>query len=194
MSETVRQICTRAARKVGASSEGQIAPKDYDMGVLKDTLTAWYLSAVDAGTFGALRDIAKTANYTAKENERIRKDAAVTITLPTTITDRCTGRTRTPYDLTPIVVTYPTQDGFPQYNLYDASLGSWVRLDTLTLDSVAPLSGRSADGLASVVAVLVMEERGMEPGPLTLSRAARFRLSLAAKHGVTREAVASQYY
>lgn len=194
MTETVRQICTRAARKVAAAEEGRPAPEAYDMAVLKDILTAWYVSAVDAGTFGALTDIAKAVNYTAKENERIRKDAAVTITLPTTITGPCEPEPRTPHDLSQVVVTYPGQTGYPQYNLYDASLGAWVRLDSLTLESPAPLSGRSPDGLASVVAVLVAEERGLEPGPLTTSRAARFRLSLAARHGAQRQAVAHTFY
>jgi hypothetical protein len=194
MTETVRQICTRAARKTGDSSEGQKTPVAYDMSVLRDALTAWYLSAVEVGTFGALTDVYKSDDYTAKENERVRMDAAITVTLPTTVIDRFSGCTRPPIDLSPVVVTYPTVDGYPQYNLYDAMLGAWVRLDGLGLDDAAPLSQRGPDGLASVVAVLVMEERGMEPGPLLLSRAARFRLSLAARHGAERQAVRGDYF
>lgn len=194
MTETVRQVCTRAARKIGASSEGQIAPVAYDIVVLKDILTSWYMASVDAGTFGALTDISKAEDYTANENERIRLDAAVTITLPTIIAGLCEPQPRTPHDLSQVVVTYPGQDGYPQYNLYDASQGAWVRLDGLGLDDAAPLSGRGADGLASVIAVLVMEERGIEPGPLTLSRAARFRLSLSSRHGAERVPVAHTFY
>lgn len=194
MSETVRQVLTRAARKVGASSEGQIAPNAYDIGVLKDVLFDWYRTAIDAGTFGELKNVAVQAAYTAGENQRISdvSGASVVITLPATITDVDpeTGMTRPRAPRDASVVQIAGGNSF----LYDLAQGAWVNLDTLTLDSPAPLSAKGADGLAAVVAVLVMEERGLEPGALTVSRAARFRLALASRHSQPRQAVAHTFY
>lgn len=194
MTETVREVLTRAARKVALASEGKVAPEAYDIENLKDILFAWYEGSINGGLFGALVDVAKDAAYTAEEFERVRKDAAVTITIPDTITDDETGEDRPPLDLCPIVVTYPGQAGYPQLHIYDADIGDWTRLDTLTLDSDAPLSGRGADGLACVVAVQAMEEYGFAPGRLTIARAARFRFALLTRFASARRPVAYEFY
>lgn len=190
MTETVRQIVTRAARKIGAANEGQPSPAPYDADVLKQALLDWYLTAIDAGTFGALKPVSVSADYTAKENERIANISGgdITITLPVTVTDRWTCKPRAPRDGAVVQVSGDTTW------LYDSALGDWVDLGALTLESAAPLSGRSADGLASVVAVLVMEERGLEAGAQTVARAARFRMALAADHGVRREPVRHDFF
>lgn len=194
MTETVRQILTRAARKIGQATEGQPAPTAYDMDNLLGTLQAWYESSINGGLFGQLVDVFKDEAYTAVEFDRVRKDAAVTITIPDTITDPDTGEERAPLDLCPIVVTYPGQADYPQLNVYDADVGDWVRLDGLTLDSDAPLSGRGANGLAALVAALAMEEQGLQPGRVTVSQALGFRMNIASRHGSARRAVDYEYF
>ncbi len=194
MSETVRQICTRAARKIGASNEGRQSPAPYDIEVLADYLIGWYPQALEEGTFGRLNDVYESADYTAEEFDRVRKDAAITVTIPDTIDDAVTGETRVPLDLAPIVVTYPGETGYPQLHLYDATEGDWVRLDGLTLESTAPLSSRSPDGLACVVAMGIMEERGQEPGPATQRSAGRFLAGLSQRNASARRTVDYEYF
>lgn len=194
MTETVRQILTRAARKIGQATEGQPAPVPWDMDGLLEILQAWYESSMNGGLFGQLVDVFKDEAYTAAEFDRVRKDAAVTITLPDTITDADTGEERAPLDLCPIVVTYPGQADYPQLNVYDADVGDWVRLDGLTLDSVAPLSGRGANGLAAIVAALKIEDHGLEPGRVMTSQALGFRMNIASRHGSVRRAVDYEYF
>lgn len=190
---TCRDIITSAMRKLRQLPSGDSASADEaDDGLT--ALQAMYLSWVGQGLFGRLTDVIKDAAYTAEEWERVRKDAAVTITIPDTITDDATGDERAPYDLALIEVIYPT-DGTRQISLYDANLGVWVRLDSLTLDSDAPLSGRGEHGLACALATYWADEFGIElVGPATARSATNFRLQLSYKVGVQRRSNQAVYY
>ena len=117
-----------------------------------------------------------------------------TITLPTEVEDDgtqgddygepvSTGN-RPPRDL--CLVEIVTAGEEPELHLYDAQRAEWVRLDGLVVNSVAarlsdeaPLSGRSADGLASMVAKKIAEDYGQTVSPETQATAIRFLSNLA---------------
>jgi hypothetical protein len=187
---TCREIITAAARKVGDVSEGKPAPSAYTSAVMLDVLQGWYDQIVNTGLFGRLTDVYVSADYEAKEFERIRKDATATITYPTVITDDPCSDPRVPYDLALVVVAGAT----PEHHLYDGQLGSWVRLDGLTLDTEAPLSRRSRDGLASALAVQVCEDAGIAPGAVLSGKAQRFATMLSLGDGSPRRPAPAEFF
>jgi hypothetical protein len=189
---TCRQIVTTALRKLRVVGEGNPAPVAYDAQSGLEILKGWYLSAVNGGLFGRMTEVVATSDYTAKEFERIRKDDVLTVTLPTTVTDTISGLTRAPIDLAAVVVTEDGEDAI--HNLYDAALGSWVVLDDLTLDSVAPLSTRGPDELACHLAMLMADEFGGTVGQVTLSRAGRFIIQISYRNASPRRAVDHEFY
>jgi hypothetical protein len=192
---TCRKIVTAALRKTGVVGEGQQAPPAYDAQVALETLQNWYLGAVAQGLFGRLCDVIIDADYEAGEFERISNPtgATATVTLPSTVVDDCTGETRVPVDLCPVVQT-SAEATEPQISLYDGQLGHWVSLNGLTLDSEAPLSTRGPDGLSSLLATALAEEYGRQASPINMARAARFLATLSQRNVSQRRAVAYEYY
>jgi hypothetical protein len=130
------------------------------------------------GPLGPFTDVYATEAYTAQENERIIADG-VTITIPDTIVEN--GQTRTPKDLTAVIVITDTT----QKN-YVFSLGRWQVCDSLTLDSTAPLANRDEAGLSALLAMQYAEMFGAELPPMTARRAMDFRGKLVAKHSTKR--------
>ncbi len=184
---TCREVITDAARKVGEVSEGRPAPTSYTADNLLAILQAWYEQSVNTGMFGRLNDVLATVDYTAKEFDRIKASDGVTVTIPDTFSD-C-GRARPPLDLALVVIAGAS----PEYHLYDSNVGDWVRLDGLTLDSLAPLSLRGRDGLASVLAAMVLEDYGQEPGPIIMARAGRFITTISQRDASQRREVDYEY-
>lgn len=114
-----------------------------------DVLQSMYRAAVEAGSFGRVSEYVATANYEAKEQERVFA-AGFTITLPDAVEDCDTGETRKPRDLAMIQVVDEGED--PQISIYDANAGSWVRIDNLDLNSEAPLASRNRQGFECALA------------------------------------------
>ena len=110
----------------------------------------------------------ETANYTAEEGERIYCTAIVT--LPTTIDD---GDTRRPLDLA--AVQYQDTTTSSAWRTYISDKGTWTRIDNLTEASTAPFADRNQDGLASLLAVEIAHEYGLEISPATMLQARRFQ-------------------
>lgn len=173
---TCRNLIARAMRKLTVLGAGE-SPGASEATDALEVLQGLYDGWLTAGLFGAMTDVIKSADYTAKEFERVRKDAACTITIPTTIEDEYTGLDRPPRDLAVIQVLYPATDA-RETHLYDATLGEWVRIEALTLDSVPPLYNRNRDGLASCLAEALADEYQTQVGALTIARAALFRSNL----------------
>lgn len=188
---TVRQVITTALRKIGVVGSGRRAPHEDGAADALEVLLAWYSGAVSSGMFGRLNDVTTEAAYEAKEFERVTNlsDDPVDITLPVTITDDPLCDTRPPVDLCPIVIVADE----PLSWLYDGSIGDWIALYGLTLDSPAPLSSRSGDGLACVLAVQLADEYGGTVGEITASRAAGFLSSLRTRNNSARRAVEYDY-
>lgn len=169
---TCREIVTlalRQARIVGIGRTPRAAEADEGMGAL----ISLYNSMFTKGPLGPFTSVYATANYTAKENERIIADN-VTITIPDTIEEN--GKTRTPKDLSAVVVITDTTR-----NQYVFSLGRWEAVHGLTLDSTAPLAERDKFGLAALLAVEYSEMFGASLPPETRARAMRFRGELSHK-------------
>lgn len=177
---TCRDIVTlalRQARIVGIGRTPRAAEADEGLSALQSL----YDSMFADGPLGPFTDVYATANYTAKENERIIADNA-TIIIPDTIT--LDGVVRTPKDLTAVVVITNTTK-----LQYVFSLGRWEIAHALTLDADAPLALRDKTGLAALLAVQYAEMYGAELPPATAQRGMRFKGNLSAKFATARDPV-----
>lgn len=147
---------------------------------------------VGTGGLGRLNDVITSMDYTAREFDRIRCDAAVTITLPLTITPqmfsyydyswvydygwRC-ELPRPPYDRAPVIVV--TSAGVETTSLYSAYQGKWVTINGLGQQDNFPFAEYFKDGFSAMLAEAISEEYGREPGPITTRQANRCRFMLS---------------
>lgn len=174
---TCRDIVTLALRQARIVGIGR-TPRASEATEGLAALQSLYDSMFADGPLGPFTDVYATEAYTAQENERIIADG-VTITIPDTIVEN--GQTRTPKDLTAVIVITDTT----QKN-YVFSLGRWQVCDSLTLDSTAPLANRDEAGLAALLAMHYSEMFGAELPPMTARRAMDFRGKMVAKHSTKR--------
>ena len=213
MTITVRAIASGAMRKLQVLAAGRNPTADQAQDAL-EILQALYKEFVGQGVFGKMYDTLVTdATYTAHENERCvcNRSAGVTVTLPDTITlefptaigfvngstDYGWGNSysvtpRTPRDNSVIGIT----DLFSTLDLtyvYDAPGARWVALDSLTLDSVAPLSGRYGEGLKAILAVRLAPNFNVEPQKSVAGQANSARSMLSHRYDRPYRAVAGQY-
>lgn len=206
MVETVRDIATKAARKLGILRAGGEL-KAADAQDMLASLTSFYQECVNVGTFGRVSDVPISAAYTgtAGVNQHINVLTAdtVTITLPKTVPyyywdtwmpcrdygwglnvplGGDTGA-NVPPDKSVVRITSEFNAGRASY-VYDGTVQRWMRFDNLELEDEAPLSARGADGLAAVLAERVADEFGQETlSPLTMRAANRYRVALVTHHG-----------
>lgn len=185
---TVRDIVTLAlkqGRVIGINAVPTSTEASAGVTAFQALLDMW----VANGMFGTLSDVYKTENYTAEEGERVTAPTAITVTFPTTVDDLDLGGSRAPRDLSIIETVL---NGTRTVKLYDRT--AWVSLLGLTLDSEAPLSGRSEAGLAACVARHFCEMFGREVGLNTAMLAANFERGLSSKKGTTQDRKAAEYY
>jgi hypothetical protein len=184
---TMRDVGRIALRKCGVLRHGA-SPKDWQARDAQEALQSVYQELIERGVFGELTEVIATENMTAEEQTRITA-GAYTITMPTTVTDTSgttddygetqTSDPRPPRDLSLVVVVTAGEE--PQIHLYDRNRAEWMRLDGLVVNSVAarlseeaPLSNRSVDGLASLVAKKLAEDYGQPVSAETQASAGRF--------------------
>lgn len=206
MPQTVRDICTKAFRKLGVLRAGG-EMKTADAEDARVSLQSFLMECVTAGTFGRVRDvlIAQPSTVTAGENQHVNIASAgvVTVDLPSTVAvdywAYCnpvgdyswplneaayySSEVRAPRDRSVVMVTNRDQPERPVY-VFDGTIQRWMRLDVLTLNDEAPLSARNSDGLASVLAVRLADEFGatlLSPG--TLQAANRYKTALVMHYG-----------
>ncbi len=188
---TVRDIIFSASRKLNAAQLGvSLAAEEAEEHLA--TVIGAYEELVNAGSFGRMKDVLAQSNYTAEEYDRVRYTDPVVITIPTQITDRCTGDLRSPFDLSSVILVRTGHD--PQISVYDALLGLWVRLDGLTLDSLAPLARRGRDGLACWIAVKIADVYGLPVPPATARGSGLFMASLMSKRSSPRVETVAEYF
>lgn len=170
---TVRSLVNRAHRYLQTYGAGE-TPVDNDADVALEDLQLYLKQNISKGVFGPLTEVAIEENYEAGENERIANisGSAVTVTLPSTITDACTGEDRAPEDRSVVIVVGEST------NFYDADLGEWVTIDTLTLNSDEPLAGFN---LAWPLALQLAESFGLTPGPVLVAKAETTQAALRIK-------------
>ena len=167
---TCQDVVSHALRLGGVVGIDDIAEAGeglFAQAELLGMFTGWF----EQGMFGTLTDVTKTAAYTANEFERVNAATGITVTLPLTITN---DNARAPYDLAAIMVV---QDGAAAQWIYDRA---WVRLDTLGLTSICPLSARNMAGLAACLALRITPFDN-KLDPRTNKNAVDFRTSLMLK-------------
>lgn len=170
---TCRQIITDAWHDSGIL-DIEADPSAIQANTGLRVLQGLYSYLVSSGALGRFRGRLITGDYTAGENERIAYEGNTTanVTLPTTIPvpaiferDRIDGgdfdtgftgltvpasvdrNNRQPNDL----ATAEVVGSSGQLYIYDASVGDWILLTGLTLDSTAPLSSRFQSGLTAML-------------------------------------------
>lgn len=178
-------LAMRMARILPAGREPKAAEAADGLILLQGMYDAW----VSGAMFGSMTDTIAIANATAVPGQRIRIDGAFTVTLPTVIEDG--GAQLPPYDLSLVQII---RTASIETHLYEAMRGAWVRLDALTLDTVAPLSTRGADGLAALLAKRFAEMFGTELGPAFVRRAMQFNGSIIANIASDTPRLATEYY
>lgn len=219
MAITVRTIVKGAMFKLGVLPIGR-EPTSPQAQAALETLQALYRELIGQGVFGRLYDVlVTTATYSAREQERVVCDSqgGVTVTLPETITQslidsapyRCFtydtnapdyGRgcwssevfPRPPRDGACIVVA-DVNSSFEKYYLYDSNRAYWVLIDSLTLDSTAPLSARYQNGLSAVLAERMADPFGMPMPKQATAEANMFRYSISMKPDRPRRPVMAEY-
>lgn len=176
-----QSIIRRAYRKANILAAGvNMNAMQTEIGL--EHLQAMYRGLITGGMFGRPRDVfVDTATYTAEEYQRVFLSVPGTVTLPSTIDDRCTGKKRQPRDFAFICVVDPVSHT-STYNIYDRGTATWTDLNSLVLTQEAPLSGRYEDHVIALLAMRMLGDSDM-PIPVELTReAARARLALANRY------------
>jgi hypothetical protein len=187
---TCRQVVTAALRKLGLlDPEESLENAEAVTGL--GVLQGFYQHLLNGGAFGRISDVLITADYTAKENERIAYsgETSATITLPTVIRDAVTGQDRAPLDHAVVIVV----GSDPAQNfVYDGSFGDWCAIENLTLDTYAPFTNRLQ--IAAPLAVYCAPEYGREASPGVQREAAGVMLALLQRFPSPRRETDAAYY
>jgi hypothetical protein len=115
--------------------------------------------------------------------------------LPTTLSDSSgiygdgTGQRRAPYELAAIAVV---QDGAELSYIWDGS--AWVELNSLTLNSAAPLAKYGEAGLAAYFALHYAEMFGSQIGAGTKKLADRFISAMRTRRNRANPRAQAEFY
>lgn len=192
---TCRSIVTGGLQLLGVYGGGE-DPSAEDVATGMSALQSLFDAWVNSGMFGRLNDIYVTADYTAKEHDRVTAATGVTVTIPTVINNQScwpwgfTGSVpqRAPRDLSVIEVS---QDGAGTVHLYDRH--AWVVINALTLDSECPLSTRGERGLMGCLAFQLQGDFNMQAQPNVVRLASQFRTMISVKYGSTQDPTPVEY-
>lgn len=209
---TVRDVITLALKKIGVLRAGGVPSSD-DAEDARQSLISFYMECVAQGTFGRIQDInissAAASPVTAGLNQHINVtvDDAVTVDLPATVSydywwtwrpcrDYGWGKNvpvgadttnNVPRDLSVVRVTDQFGEGRATY-VYDGPIQRWLRVDEFGLTDEAPLSARGFDGLASVLAMRLLDLFGDTlASRTTMAAANRYKIALVTRHGAGEE-------
>lgn len=207
MASTVRDVCTKAFRKLGVLRAGG-EMRTADAEDARSSLQSFYMECISGGTFGRVWNVVvgSEQDLTAIPGQHINvtTEDEVNVELPSTVPACYWGAwnpvgdygwplneslyygtdVKVPRDLSMVMVTDQFGTGRATY-VYDGTVQRWMRIDTLVLNDEAPLSARGVDGLSAVLAVRLSDEYGstlLTQG--TIATANRYRLALVSRHGV----------
>lgn len=206
MAYTCRDVIQRAQLEQGVIRSGGV-PTGSDASDCLGMLQSLYAGMVTNGAFGRVRDVNISApgSITTGVNQHINvtTDEAVTVTIPATVPHDywdtwmpCrdygwglnvpfgadTGA-NVPRDKSVIAVTDQFGPGRVMY-VYDGTIQRWMRIDELSLTEEAPLSARNYDGLASLLALSVVDMFGDALLSAQTVRAAnQYKLALVTNYG-----------
>lgn len=203
---TARDVITLALKKIGVLRSGGVATAA-DAADAMASLASFYQEIITNGSCGRIQDIpiTRSGSATTGVNQHINvlTDDAVTLELPATVPydywhtwrpgrDYGWGLNvplggddgfNVPRDKSVVRVTDQFGPARATY-IYDGTVQRWLRLDTLALSDEAPLSARSFDGLASVLAIRLTELFGGDlASPVTVQSANRYKIALVTNHG-----------
>lgn len=188
------EVITAAARRAGIIDRGRSIDST-DAGRLLELLEDQYLQWAASGMFGRLTDVLITADYTPDEQERVVVNTAssVTVTLPATIDDEFTGDARPPKSMALVMVTSAYSD-FQETLIYDAGLGNWVKLESLTLHNYAPLSATYKTAVVAALAVKVCDEYGLPVSAVLTREHGRGMTALVGNYSAERQEAVGTYF
>lgn len=203
---TTREIGQLALRKLGLLRAGGTA-SDAEIQDCLEALSSLYMQWIDGGAFGRVRNvpIARSGSMTTGVNQHLNvlTEDAVDLSLPsivpydywdTYMPSRDYGwglnvpfggndGQNVPPDKSVILITDQFGSGRATY-VYDGTVQRWMSVSDLTLDDEAPLSARNLDGLASVLAVRVVDQFGdTNLSQLTMRSANKYQLALVTSFG-----------
>lgn len=203
---TTRDICTMALRKLGVLRAGG-EMKAADAEDARVSLQSFYMECITGGAFGRVFNVVMSApgDVTASGNQHfnVTTDEEVNIDLPSTLPANHWETWRPcrdygwglnipvgadqnvvmPKDKSVVMVTDQFGEGRATY-VYDGTIQRWMRIDTLALTDEAPLSARSVDGLAAVMAVRLVDYFGDSlMSPATVQAARQYRLKMVTNYG-----------
>jgi hypothetical protein len=207
MAYTCGDIIRSSLRKLGVLRSGA-EPKAAEAADALMSLQSFYMECVTQGTFGRVYNVqlsqAGTVTTGGNQHINVLTQDAVSIDLPASV-PACHWDTwmpcrdygwglnvplgadnnvAVPRDKAVVMVTDQFGDTRATY-LYDGTIQRWLRIDSLALTDEAPLSARSPDGLAAVLAGRIADDYGASAtlSPLTASASARYRLTLVTNFG-----------
>lgn len=167
------QQALRFARVLPMGDEAEAGEAADAMDVLSGLFDGWWA----AGEFGCLTDKYVSAAHTAVEQERVTRSASETITLPESYAPDGqvykSGDKRAPYELSAIEVVGASR------NIRDQN--AWVDIDSLTLDSAAPLVQFGKAGLSAALAIEIADQYDAEVKQGTIRKANRFITAMRSK-------------
>jgi len=181
---TCRDVITQALQQSRIAALGD-APEDSEITFGLTVLQSLFDNWVSSGMFGRMKDVYKTIDYTAQEQDRVITSGSPTITIPDAFgDDDKVGTTRPPYDLSLIEVVGATRKVW----LYDTN--GWVDINALALGDTCPLARRG-----NLAAVLALEIHGpFKDAPHIQKAAGNFLSVISLKHGTTSRPRTAEYY
>jgi hypothetical protein len=184
---TCNDIIRRALQMTSIVALGEVPTADeaeFGMEALQSMYDAW----VEGGMFGRLKDVYKTEDYEAQEQERVIAPSGVTVTLPVTV--ESVEGDRAPREMSCIVTII---NGVQVSRIYHK--GAWLTLNSLDVSDEAPLSDRGAFGLAASLALMIAEtfQRGAVSASVA-SMARQFIGGVSLKLGATARPSETVYY
>lgn len=202
---TARDVINLALKKLGVlRAGGEASAADAADGLA--SLVSLYQEWISNGTLGRVGSVIVTQPGTATAIPNIHVNetvSGVTIDLPQTVDywfwdtyNPCrdygwglsvplggTESIGVPRDKAVVRITSTENETRATY-IFDGTIQRWMRIDNLGLTDEAPLSARSFDGLASVLAIRLTEYFGSElASPVTLQSANRYRTALVTNYG-----------
>lgn len=202
---TARDVINLALKKLGVlRAGGEASAADAADGLA--SLVSLYQEWVSQGTLGRVGSVIVTQPGTATAIPNIHVNETVdgvTIDLPQTVDywfwdtynpgrdygwglSVPLGGTESigvPRDKAVVRITSTENETRATY-IFDGTIQRWMRIDNLGLADEAPLSARSFDGLASVLALRLTEYFGSElASPITLQSANRYKSALITNYG-----------
>lgn len=188
---SARTIIKNAYRKAGITALGaalNAAQANVGLELLEETIA----DLVHKGTLGRVTDVYMTADYEAKEFERVAASVdTLAITFPATVQDDLTRETRAPLDGAYITVVGPgrTEDT----RVYSALQATWEPIAGYTLTSSVALSGAYQSDLEALLAAKLADERGIPLGPILTVEVRTARYHLARRDNVASRPAKGEY-